>query len=86
MIFFILVKCFIFLILDVICYVDYGILMEDECSNCQSWGLFFCDVIKICWFFKVWQFISVIDIWGVLIIGFQGIYGGGGYVVDLGIY
>lgn len=60
--------------------------MEDECSNCQSWGLFFCDVIKICWFFRVWQFISVIDIWGVLIIGFQGIYGGGGYVVDLGIY
>lgn len=84
--FFISAKCSIPLILDATCYADYGIPTEDERSNCQSWGLPFCDVTKTRWSSKAWQFTSATDIWGVPTIGLQGTYGGGGYVADLGIH
>ncbi|XP_078316679.1 polycystin-1-like protein 2 [Crassostrea virginica] len=79
-------ECYIPLILDAICYADYNIVSEDDRSDCQSWGLPSCDVSKTRWSSKAWQFTSAAEIWGVPTMGFQGTYGGGGYIADLGIH
>ncbi|XP_033731377.1 polycystic kidney disease protein 1-like 2 [Pecten maximus] len=68
------------------CYKGYQISKEDDQDYCLGWIDGPCpsdEILKLS--SSAWQFTSAVDLWGVPQLGDYSLYGGGGYVADMGV-
>ncbi|XP_069123705.1 polycystin-2-like [Argopecten irradians] len=68
------------------CYKGYQISQEDDHNYCLGWKDGPCPADEILLLSSsAWQFTSSADLWGVPLLGDYSLYGGGGYVADMGV-
>lgn len=68
------------------CYDAYETTEEDSVSYCVGWVDGPCvpdEILKLS--HSAWKFTSAIDLWGIPLLGDYSLYGGGGYLADLGV-
>jgi len=68
------------------CYKDYSIPSESTTSHCIGWKDTPCDPYTITNpSYAAWKFTSSLDVWGAPSLGEYSLYGGGGYIADMGV-
>ncbi|OWF51801.1 Polycystic kidney disease protein 1-like 2 [Mizuhopecten yessoensis] len=68
------------------CYKGYEIADEDDQDYCIGWTDGPCPTNEILRLSSsAWKFTSATDLWGVPLLGDYSLYGGGGYVADMGV-